>query len=236
MLQVTDLSAGYGGAVVVRDISLVVEPGQIVCLLGSNGAGKSTLVRAVTGLVKATKGEVLWEGASLLEIPLHEVASRGIALVPEDRLLFPSLSVYDNLMVGAAPLKNDADVARNLDLVHQVFPRLSQRHMQLAGTLSGGEQQMLTIGRALMSSPKLLMLDEPTIGLAPQLVQEIFAAITQLRRDLKISVLLAEQHADQALALSDYAYVIDQGSVAMSGSSDVLASDPRVREAYLGVD
>jgi len=236
MLEIENLSAGYGGAVVIRDISLVVEPGQIVCLLGSNGAGKSTLVRAVTGLAKVEKGDVRWEGNSLRGIPLHEVAPRGIALVPEDRLLFPSLNVFDNLMVGAAPLKKYEDVERNMEMVHNVFPRLSQRHLQLAGTLSGGEQQMLTIGRALMSSPKLLILDEPTIGLAPHLVQEIFEAITQLRRDIKIGVLLAEQHADQALALSDYAYVIDQGAVTMSGPSSVMADDPGVREAYLGVD
>ncbi|MCW5595586.1 MAG: ABC transporter ATP-binding protein [Rhodocyclaceae bacterium] len=236
MLHVDNISAGYGALTILRDVSLVVKPGQIVCVLGSNGAGKSTLVRAITGLARTVKGDIHWEGNSILGLQPYEVAALGIALVPEDRLLFTSLSAHDNLMVGSAPLRSEVAIKRNLDLVHSIFPRLSQREQQLAGTLSGGEQQMLTIGRALMSSPKLLILDEPTIGIAPHLVHEIFEAIKQLSRDLDISVLIVEQHADQALALSEYAYVIDQGVVVMSGSSDQLARDPRVREAYLGID
>ncbi|MCW5886682.1 MAG: ABC transporter ATP-binding protein [Anaerolineales bacterium] len=236
LLHVDNISAGYGALTILRDVSLVVKPGQIVCVLGSNGAGKSTLVRAITGLARTVKGDIHWEGNSILGLQPYEVAALGIALVPEDRLLFTSLSAHDNLMVGSAPLRSEVAIKRNLDLVHSIFPRLSQREQQLAGTLSGGEQQMLTIGRALMSSPKLLILDEPTIGIAPHLVHEIFEAIKQLSRDLDISVLIVEQHADQALALSEYAYVIDQGVVVMSGSSDQLARDPRVREAYLGID
>ncbi len=236
MLHIDNISAGYGPVTIIRDVSLSVRPEQIVCVLGSNGAGKSTLVRAVMGLAQTVKGNIYWQNNSILGLPTYEVAARGIALVPEDRLLFPSLSVYDNLMVGSASLRDKGAIERNLDLVHRVFPRLSQRKEQSAGTLSGGEQQMLTIGRALMSSPKLLVLDEPTIGIAPHLVQEIFQAITQLRRDLEISVLLVEQHADQALALSEFAYVIDQGAVVMSGPSDQLAQDSRVRGAYLGID
>ena len=236
MLSVENISAGYGTLTIIRDVSLTVTPGQIVCLLGSNGAGKSTLVRAITGFIRVSNGSVLWEGKSIVGLQPYEVAARGIALAPEDRLLFTSLSVHDNLMVGAAPLREESAIRRNLDLVHQLFPRLHQRKNQLAGTLSGGEQQMLTISRALMSSPRLLILDEPTIGIAPHLVQEIFQAIKKLQKDLNISVLIVEQHADQALALSEDAYVIDQGAVVMQGSSETMSQDSRVREAYLGID
>ncbi len=233
ILHVEDLNVYYGSIHAVKGISFDVEEGEIVTLIGANGAGKSTTLNTVAGLLKPREGKVEFEGESLLGIPPHKIVSRGMALCPEGRRVFLQMSVRDNLEMGAFTRTNSAEVADSLEMVFERFPRLKEREGQSAGTLSGGEQQMLAMGRALMSKPRLLMLDEPSMGLAPILVQEIFNIIKALN-DAGTTVLLVEQNARMALSIADRAYVLETGKVSMSGNAADLANDERVKQAYLG--
>jgi len=233
ILHVEDLNVYYGSIHAVKGISFDVDEGEIVTLIGANGAGKSTTLNTVAGLLKPREGKVEFEGESLLGIPPHKIVSRGMALCPEGRRVFLQMSVRDNLEMGAFTRTNSAEVADSLEMVFERFPRLKEREGQSAGTLSGGEQQMLAMGRALMSKPRLLMLDEPSMGLAPILVQEIFNIIKALH-DAGTTVLLVEQNARMALSIADRAYVLETGKVSMSGNAADLANDERVKQAYLG--
>ena len=233
ILHVEDLNVYYGSIHAVKGISFDVEEGEIVTLIGANGAGKSTTLNTVAGLLKPREGKVEFEGESLLGIPPHKIVSRGMALCPEGRRAFLQMSVRDNLEMGAFTRTDSAEVADSLEMVFERFPRLKEREGQSAGTLSGGEQQMLAMGRALMSKPRLLMLDEPSMGLAPILVQEIFNIIKALH-EAGTTVLLVEQNARMALSIADRAYVLETGKVSMSGNAADLANDERVKQAYLG--
>ena len=233
ILHVEDLNVYYGTIHAVKGISFDVEEGEIVTLIGANGAGKSTTLNTVAGLLKPREGKVEFEGESLLGVPPHSIVSKGIALCPEGRRVFLQMSVRENLEMGAFTRRDSAEIAASLEDVFQRFPRLKERENQVAGTLSGGEQQMLAMGRALMSKPRLLMLDEPSMGLAPILVQEIFDIIEQLH-SAGTTVLLVEQNARMALSVADRAYVLETGKVSMSGKASELANDQRVKQAYLG--
>ena len=233
MLEIGELHVAYGQVEAVRGVSLSLSPGQIVSVIGPNGAGKTTLLGAAMGLLPS-KGTLRFEGQDLHELDVEDRVERGLCLVPEKRELFGELTVLDNLMLGAyarSPAK--AELKRRLDDVYTRFPRLAERRAQRADTLSGGERQMLALGRALMSKPRLLMLDEPSLGLAPLIVQEILGIVRRLRDD-GVSILLIEQNALAALESSDHGYVIETGEVALQGPSDELADDPRVRASYLG--
>jgi branched-chain amino acid transport system ATP-binding protein len=233
MLEVADLHVAYGRVEAVRGVSLALAPGQIVSVIGPNGAGKTTLLAAVMGLLPS-RGALRFEGADLRGLDVEARVERGLCLVPEKRELFGELSVIDNLMLGAFSRRSRRDAVRtSLDLVYGRFPRLAERRKQRASTLSGGERQMLALGRALMAAPRLLMLDEPSLGLAPLMVQEILAIVRGLRDD-GVSILLVEQNARAALESSDEGYVLETGEVALSGASRALASDPRVQATYLG--
>ncbi|WP_307738746.1 ATP-binding cassette domain-containing protein [uncultured Parolsenella sp.] len=233
ILHVEDLNVYYGSIHAVKGISFDVEEGEIVTLIGANGAGKSTTLNTVAGLLKPRSGKVEFDGESLLGIAPHTIVGKGIALCPEGRRVFLQMSVRENLEMGAFTRKDASEIATSLDDVFRRFPRLKERENQVAGTLSGGEQQMLAMGRALMSKPRLLMLDEPSMGLAPILVQEIFDIIKQLH-DAGTTVLLVEQNARMALSVADRAYVLETGTVSMSGKASDLANDDRVKQAYLG--
>jgi len=231
LLDVKGLCAGYLGEDVVHDITLSVAPGEAVGIIGSNGAGKSTMLRAMCGLLDATAGTVRLDGADITDAKAHDVVRSGLVYVPAERHLFPQMSVQENLFLGAYPNRPDS---AQLDMVYGTFPRLKERHRQHAGTLSGGEQQMLAVGRALMSAPLLLILDEPTTGLAPLLAQEAYAALADLRAG-GLTVLVAEQQVPLALELTDRSYVVDHGRITLTGTSAELEADPAVRQAYLGV-
>lgn len=233
ILHVENLNVYYGAIHAVKGISFDVEEGEVVTLIGGNGAGKSTTLNTVAGLLKPREGVVEFEGKSLLGIAPHTIVGKGIALCPEGRRVFLQMSVRENLEMGAFTRTDSAEVAQSLEDVFKRFPRLKERENQVAGTLSGGEQQMLAMGRALMSKPRLLMLDEPSMGLAPILVQEIFDIIEQLH-SAGTTVLLVEQNARMALKVADRAYVLETGRVSMSGKASELASDERVKQAYLG--
>lgn len=233
ILHVDDLNVYYGSINAVKGISFDVEEGEIVTLIGANGAGKSTTLNTVAGLLKPREGKVEFEGESLLGIPPHTIVSKGMALCPEGRRVFLQMSVRENLEMGAFTRRDSAEIADSLEMVFDRFPRLKEREGQSAGTLSGGEQQMLAMGRALMSKPRLLMLDEPSMGLAPILVQEIFNIIKSLH-ETGTTVLLVEQNARMALSEADRAYVLETGRVSMSGNAADLADDDRVKQAYLG--
>lgn len=233
ILHVEDLNVYYGSIHAVKGISFDVEEGEIVTLIGANGAGKSTTLNTVAGLLKPRTGKVEFDGESLLGIAPHTIVGKGIALCPEGRRVFLQMSVRENLEMGAFTRKDASEIATSLDDIFRRFPRLKERENQVAGTLSGGEQQMLAMGRALMSKPRLLMLDEPSMGLAPILVQEIFDIIEQLH-DAGTTVLLVEQNARMALSVADRAYVLETGAVSMSGKASDLANDDRVKQAYLG--
>jgi branched-chain amino acid transport system ATP-binding protein len=233
MLEVADLHVAYGRVEAVRGVSLALAPGQIVSVIGPNGAGKTTLLAAVMGLLPST-GTLRFEGADLRGLDVEARVERGLCLVPEKRELFGELSVLDNLMLGAFSRRSRRDaVKKSLDLVYGRFPRLAERRKQRASTLSGGERQMLALGRALMAAPRLLMLDKPSLGLAPLMVQEILAIVRGLRDD-GVSILLVEQNARAALESSDEGYVLETGEIALSGASQALAGDPRVQATYLG--
>jgi len=234
MLRVEGVSAGYGGLRALQGVSLDVGEGEIVAVVGANGAGKSTLLKAICGQVPPTAGSISLGGTGLTRLAPHRIARLGVALVPEGRRLFPNLPVEDNLRLGAYAKRGQADRFRPLDLVFELFPRLHERLRQRAGTLSGGEQQMLAIGRALMTQPRLLMLDEPSQGIMPRLVDDILAAVTRIR-GLGVTVLLVEQRLAEALAIADRAYVLQTGRVVLSGAAAAVAADPEVRRAYLGI-
>jgi branched-chain amino acid transport system ATP-binding protein len=233
MLELRNLSSGYGAIEALKSINIRIESGEIVTLIGANGAGKSTTLRNITGLVAATSGEIVFEGRRLNDVPTHQITALGISMVPEGRAIFANLTVSENLDMGAYLQKNKKQNAEELDRVFTLFPRLKERVKQLGGTLSGGEQQMLAIGRALMSRPRLLLLDEPSLGLAPLLVHTIFSAIDEINKE-GTTILLVEQNANAALKHSHRAYVLETGTIVMEGPSSQLAADPRVKEAYLG--
>lgn len=232
LLEVSGLVAGYGAISAVKGISLDVEQGEIVTLIGSNGAGKSTTLRAISGIVKSRTGEVRFQGKRIERMAPHQIVRLGISHVPEGRGIFHRLSVRENLLMGAYQ-RSDAGVEADLDHVYSLFPRLKERLGQPGGTLSGGEQQMLAIGRALMARPKLLLLDEPSMGLSPLLVETIFSTITSIREQGS-TILLVEQNALMALEIADRAYVLESGSITLKGSGEELGRDDGVRRAYLG--
>ena len=233
MLEIKDLHVSYGGIQALRGVSLNVPDGKIVTLIGANGAGKSTLMRTISGLVKAQSGSILWNGQELLGKPIDQIVANGIAMSPEGRRVFADLTVLENLKIGAYLRKDKAETEKDLEWVYSLFPRLKERSWQSAGTLSGGEQQMLAVGRALMSKPKLLMLDEPSLGLAPIVVREIFDIIRTVNQQ-GITVLLNEQNANMALKVADYAYVLETGTLTLSGTGAELLADENVKAAYLG--
>jgi branched-chain amino acid transport system ATP-binding protein len=233
MLELRQVSSGYGAIEAVKQIDMRIDQGEIVTMIGANGAGKSTTLRNITGLVPVTSGEIVFEGKVINNVPTHRITAAGISMVPEGRAVFANLSVAENLEMGAY-LRNDRKRnAREMERVYALFPRLAERRKQSGGTLSGGEQQMLAIGRALMAGPRLLLLDEPSLGLAPRLVHTIFEAIDTINRE-GTTILLVEQNANAALKHSHRAYVIETGSIVVEGPSEVVAGDPRVKEAYLG--
>jgi branched-chain amino acid transport system ATP-binding protein len=231
MLEVSGLAAGYQGGDVLHDIAFHVDTGEAVMIIGSNGAGKTTLFRAMIGLLAASSGTVTFEGEDITDWPAQRIVRLGISFVPAERHLFPRMTVQENLALGAYPNRVDPGT---LDLVMELFPRLAERRRQHAGTMSGGEQQMLAMGRALMAQPRLLVLDEPTTGLAPKLAAEAYEALGALRRR-GLTVLVAEQQVPLALSLSDRGYVLENGLIRMEGTSVELAENPDVRRAYLGV-
>ena len=233
MLEIKDLHVSYGGIQALRGVSLNVPDGKIVTLIGANGAGKSTLMRTISGLVKAQSGSILWNGQELLGKPIDQIVASGIAMSPEGRRGFADLTVLENLKIGAYLRKDKAETEKDLEWVYSLFPRLKERSWQSAGTLSGGEQQMLAVGRALMSKPKLLMLDEPSLGLAPIVVREIFDIIRTVNQQ-GITVLLNEQNANMALKVADYAYVLETGTLTLSGTGAELLTNEQVKAAYLG--
>jgi branched-chain amino acid transport system ATP-binding protein len=233
LLAVENLHVGYGGIRALRGISLTVEKERIVTLLGANGAGKSTTIRAVSGLVPIDSGEVLFRGDRIDKLPVHEIQKRGLVHVPEGRKIFANLTVRENLLMGAYHNRDREDLDRSLGKIFSTFPILKSRIDQLGGTLSGGEQQMLAVGRALMSKPKLLMMDEPSLGLAPLITAEIFRIIEEIRGQ-GVTVFLVEQNANAALKTADYAYVLENGRIVLHGAGTTLQADPRVREYYLG--
>jgi branched-chain amino acid transport system ATP-binding protein len=232
-LEVRDLTVAYGAIQAVRGVSFSVEQGQIVSLIGSNGAGKTTTLRTISGLLRPVSGEVLLNGDPIHKLPAHAILRLGVAHSPEGRRLFARMTVEENLRLGAYTRDDEAGVLEDMDRIYTLFPVLGERRKNKAGLFSGGEQQMLAIGRALMSQPKLLMLDEPSMGLSPIMTQLIFNTVKELKAE-GTTVLLVEQNALSALALSDYAYVIDLGATTLSGTGRELLADPRVQEAYLG--
>jgi branched-chain amino acid transport system ATP-binding protein len=234
MLEIKNLEVCYGTINALHGVSLSVPAGSIVTLIGANGAGKSTTLRAVSGLLKPRGGEIIYEGKSIAGLPPHEIVARGLAHVPEGRMIFANLSVLENLQMGAYLVRDKKVVRRELEFVFATFPRLQEREAQIAGTLSGGEQQMLAIGRALMSQPKFLMLDEPSLGLAPLLVKTIFEKIVEINRERGLTILLVEQNANRALEVSRFAYVLETGKIILSGDSAALRQNPEVKSAYLG--
>jgi branched-chain amino acid transport system ATP-binding protein len=233
MLEVLDLKVSYGAIRALDGVSFSVPAGAVVALLGANGAGKSTALRAVTGLVTPQGGRIVFAGREIQGLKPHEIIRAGLGVVPEGRRIFANLTVYDNLMLGAYFRRDHETLARDLENLFETFPRLAERRHQAAGTLSGGEQQMLALGRALMSRPKLLLLDEPSLGLAPLLVKEVFNIITRLNQQ-GVTILLVEQNAAQALKLAHYAYILETGRVALAGPGPELLAHPRLQEAYLG--
>jgi branched-chain amino acid transport system ATP-binding protein len=232
LVHVESLHAGYGATPVLREVSLEARAGEAVAVIGPNGAGKTTLLRAIAGMLKPTRGRVHYEGGSLAGLRAFQVARLGLVYVPAERELFPTMTVLENLQLGA--YRSIASLQRNLEYVFALFPRLAERVAQLAGTLSGGEQQMLAIGRALMSGPKVLMLDEPSTGLAPRAVAELYRNLAKLK-DAGLTILVTEQQVPLALSLTDRAYVLEQGAIRLSGRSAELAGDPAIKRAYLGV-
>jgi branched-chain amino acid transport system ATP-binding protein len=233
LLEVKDVHAHYGAIEALKGVSLTVEEGEVVTLIGSNGAGKSTTLRAITGLTPASGGSIVIDGEDITRVPAHEIPDRGIALSPEGRHCFPRMTVRENLDLGAHRRRHDATVAEDLERVFELFPRLKEREKQKAGTMSGGEQQMLAMGRALMASPRVLLLDEPSMGIAPILVQRIYETIAEINRG-GMTILLVEQNANYALDVSNRGYVMETGRVVLEGESGKLRTDPEVQRAYLG--
>ena len=235
VLELSDVHTYYGKIHALKGVSLTVGKGEIVTLIGSNGAGKSTTLRTISGLLHPRHGDVRLNGESIVTTPAHKIVARGIGHVPEGRGVFAALTVLENLEMGAFLLRNDAEFSRRIDLVFQVFPRLLERIEQKGGTLSGGEQQMLAIGRGLMQQPDILLLDEPSMGLAPLLVEEIFNIIRRLNEEQGTTILLVEQNAQAALQVADRAYVLETGRITISGNAQEMLHDPKIIEAYLGL-
>ncbi|MCQ2458234.1 MAG: ABC transporter ATP-binding protein [Clostridia bacterium] len=233
MLEIEDLQVYYGRIHAIKGVSLSVEEGEIISLIGANGAGKTTILHTITGLTKAKSGKIVYDGHDLLSIAPHKIVKLGLAHVPERRQLFERMTVEENLLMGAYFRTDKAAVRYDLGRIYKLFPRLNERKSQIAGTLSGGEQQMVAMSRAMMSQPKMIVMDEPSMGLSPILVKEVFGMIKEMH-DLGITVLLVEQNANMALAIADRGYVLENGRITMSGTASVLASDDGVRKAYLG--
>ena len=233
MLEVKNLSVSYGAIEAVKDISFTVNDGEIVSLIGANGAGKTTTLHTITGLVPAKSGSVMYNGVDLLKTHNNKIVTLGMAHIPQGRHVFTRMSVDENLEMGAFSLKDQSDLKKDLDMVYGLFPRLKERRNQKAGTLSGGEQQMLAMGRALMSHPKTILMDEPSMGLSPKLVKEIFSIIRKLHEQ-DITILLVEQNAKMALSIADRAYVLETGRITMEGDAKELLNNEQVRKAYLG--
>ena len=234
MIKLARVSAAYRSVPAIRDIDIEVRAGEAVGLLGANGAGKSTTLRAISGLVKLTAGSITFEGRDLATLAPHRIAELGVAHVPEGRQVFPEMTVQENLEMGSYTPRAKAGRAQSLELVYAIFPRLAERRTQLAGTMSGGEQQMLAVGRGLMLKPRLLMLDEPSLGLAPVMCDVTFEKIAEIHK-MGTAILLVEQNVSRALALVDRAYVLESGAVTLEGASEELASNPQVQAAYLGM-
>lgn len=233
ILHIEDLNVHYGGIHALRGISFDVEPGKIISLIGANGAGKSTTLRSIMGLEKPTAGSIVYQGNSITSIKTKDIVAQGLVLVPEGRRIFPNLTVKENLILGAYLRKDNKEIEKDIEYSYELFPRLKEREWQKAGTMSGGEQQMLAVGRALMAKPKLLMMDEPSLGLAPLIVKDIFKIIKQINNE-GVTVLLIEQNAKAALEISDYGYVLETGKISFHDTGKALLSNDKVREAYLG--
>ena len=233
LLALQGVHVAYGGIRAVKGIDIAVEPGELVCLIGANGAGKTTTLRAITGLIHAGSGRIVYDGADISALKPHQIARQGLAMVPEGRGVFAQLTIEENLMMGAYPRNDRGGVAADMERMFTLFPRLKERRRQTAGTLSGGEQQMLAISRALMGKPKLLLLDEPSMGLAPLMVERIFEVVRGIASE-GVTMLLVEQNARLALEVSHRGYVLESGLVTISGEARALLGDPRIREAYLG--
>ena len=233
MLEVKDLQVYYGMIQAIKGISFEVNQGEVIALIGANGAGKTTILHTVTGLIAPKAGSIVFEGQDITKIPAHKIVSMGMAHVPEGRRVFAQLSVYDNLKMGAYTRKDKNEIEESLEMVYKRFPRLEERKNQMAGTLSGGEQQMLAMGRALMSKPKIILMDEPSMGLSPIFVNEIFDIIQEVSAS-GTTVLLVEQNAKKALSIADRAYVLETGNIALEGDAKVLMNDESIKKAYLG--
>lgn len=233
MLKIEDLHVSYGMIQAIKGVSFEVNEGEVISLIGANGAGKTTILHTITGLIKPKSGSVQFEGKEITTVPAHKIVSAGMAHVPEGRRIFSELSVYDNLRMGAYTRKDKNEIAETLEMVYTRFPRLKERKKQIAGTLSGGEQQMLAMGRALMSKPKIILMDEPSMGLSPLFVNEVFEIIKEISAS-GTTVLLVEQNAKKALAISDRAYVLETGKIALTGKASDLINDDKIRKAYLG--
>ena len=233
MLEVKDLQVYYGVIQALKGISFRVEQGEVIALIGANGAGKTTTLQTLTGIIPAKSGSIVFEGKDLTKTPAHKIVEMGMAHVPEGRRVFADLSVYENLLMGAFTRKDKDEISQTLEMVYKRFPRLKERKNQVAGTLSGGEQQMLAMGRALMSHPKILLMDEPSMGLSPLFVNEIFDIIKEVSAS-GTTVLLVEQNAKKALSIADRAYVLETGKIVLDAAADVLMNDPSIKKAYLG--
>ncbi|MEI8134027.1 MAG: ABC transporter ATP-binding protein [bacterium] len=234
MLEIKDLHVSYGQIKAIKGISLSVPDGAIVTLIGANGAGKTTLLRTVSGLIKSKSGSIKIGNEELCSLPAHEIVKRGIAQSPEGRMIFANLTVQENLKMGAYLRKDTDEIAKDLDYIFNIFPRLKERISQAGGTLSGGEQQMLAIGRSLMSKPRLLLLDEPSLGIAPILVRTIFEKIVEINKNLGVTVLLVEQNARMALGIAHHGYVLETGKIVLEGNAKELAENEDIKKAYLG--
>ena len=235
MLVVKDLVSGYSKMPAIHGVSFKVEEGQVVAILGSNGAGKTTTLKTVTGVLPAMSGTITYKGESLIGVPSHKMVQKGISMVPEGRHLFPKMSIYDNLMMGAYSVKDKSKIAEKLDTIYGIFPILAERKNQLAGTMSGGEQQMVAIGRALMCDPQLLILDEPSLGIMPKLVDELFEFVKKINK-MGVTIVIIEQNAEKTLAFADYAYVISEGETVIEGTAEELMKNDQVQRVYLGMD
>ena len=233
MLEVKDLQVSYGMIQAIKGISFEVNQGEVIALIGANGAGKTTILHTVTGLLASKAGSIMFEGQDITKVPAHKIVSMGMAHVPEGRRVFAQLSVYDNLKMGAYTRTDKNEIEESLEMVYKRFPRLEERKNQMAGTLSGGEQQMLAMGRALMSKPKIILMDEPSMGLSPIFVNEIFNIIQDVSAS-GTTVLLVEQNAKKALSIADRAYVLETGNIALEGDAKVLMNDDSIKKAYLG--
>ncbi len=234
MLEIKNLNAGYGAISALHGISLSVPAGRIVTLIGSNGAGKTTTLKTVSGLLTPKSGEIIYDGNNIAGLRPHEIVKRGLSHVPEGRMVFANLTVLENLQMGAYLVRDQKVLRQELEFVFATFPRLKEREQQIAGTLSGGEQQMLAIGRALMARPQFLMLDEPSLGLAPLLVKTIFEKIVEINRERGLTILLVEQNANRALEISHFGYVLETGRITLQGDAASLRANPQVKSAYLG--